>query len=245
MDRGAWWAAVHGVAESQTRLSDFTSLTSYFITGEGNGNPLQCSCLENPRDGGAWWAAVYGVAQSQTQLKWLSSSSGRWCDSMLLGSRALGLVLGRSECADFSTLPGNSRGKWRGPLSTGKEVRDPPLQVGLRAQASKAAAFGTSQPVMLLLSLGTWGHGWWQAHLQDLCDSFFIPGPELAGRYHLAMSFLCVQSYCLNSLNFTTASTSVFSYHGILIVLMSSGLYRLNKMNIAKGSAEHPTHKRH
>ena len=43
--------------------------------GEGNGNPLQCSCLENPRDGGVWWAAVYGVTQSWTQLKWLSSSS--------------------------------------------------------------------------------------------------------------------------------------------------------------------------
>ena len=42
---------------------------------EGNGNPLQCSCLENPRDGGAWWAAVYGVAQSRTQLKQLSRSS--------------------------------------------------------------------------------------------------------------------------------------------------------------------------
>ena len=42
--------------------------------GEGNGNPLQCSCLENPRDGGAWWAAVYGVAQSWTRLKRLSSS---------------------------------------------------------------------------------------------------------------------------------------------------------------------------
>ena len=41
--------------------------------GEGNGNPLQCSCLENPRDGGAWWAAVPGVAQSRTRLKWLSS----------------------------------------------------------------------------------------------------------------------------------------------------------------------------
>ena len=41
--------------------------------GEGNGNPLQCSCLENPRDGGAWWAAVYGVAQSWTRLKQLSS----------------------------------------------------------------------------------------------------------------------------------------------------------------------------
>ena len=43
--------------------------------GGGNGNPLQCSCLENPRDGRAWWAAVYGVAQSRTRLKWLSSSS--------------------------------------------------------------------------------------------------------------------------------------------------------------------------
>ena len=40
--------------------------------GEGDGNPLQCSCLENPRDGGAWWAAVYGVAQSRTRLKQLS-----------------------------------------------------------------------------------------------------------------------------------------------------------------------------
>ena len=43
--------------------------------GEGSGNPLQRSCLENPRDGGAWWAAVYGVAQSRTRLKRLSSSS--------------------------------------------------------------------------------------------------------------------------------------------------------------------------
>ena len=48
---------------------------SLSCTGEGNGNPLQCSCLENPRDGGAWWAAVYGVTQSRTRLKWLSSSS--------------------------------------------------------------------------------------------------------------------------------------------------------------------------
>ena len=65
MDRGAWWAAVHWVTKSQTRLSDliFTSLS---CIGEGNGNPLQCSCLENPRDGGAWWAAVYGLTQSQT-----------------------------------------------------------------------------------------------------------------------------------------------------------------------------------
>ena len=65
MDRGAGWAAVHGVAEGWTQLSDFT-FTSLSCIGEGNGNPLQCSCLENPRDGGAWWAAVYGVAESDT-----------------------------------------------------------------------------------------------------------------------------------------------------------------------------------
>ena len=47
--------------------------------GEGNGNALQCSCLEKPRDGGAWWAALYGVAQSRTGLKRLSSSSRREC----------------------------------------------------------------------------------------------------------------------------------------------------------------------
>ena len=57
-----------GREESDTteRLDFHFSLS---CIGEGNGNPLQCSYLENPRDGGAWWAAVYGVAQSQTQLK--------------------------------------------------------------------------------------------------------------------------------------------------------------------------------
>ena len=45
---------------------------------EGNGDPLQCSCLENPRDGGAWWSAIYGITQSRTGLKWLSSSSEKW-----------------------------------------------------------------------------------------------------------------------------------------------------------------------
>ena len=54
-------------------------VTSLSCTGEGNGNPLQCSCLENPRDGGAWWAAVYAVAESQTRLKWLSSRLGKLC----------------------------------------------------------------------------------------------------------------------------------------------------------------------
>ena len=65
-----------GLWESDTtgRLHFHFSLS---CIGEGNGNPLQCSCLENPRDGGTWWAAVYGVAQGRTRLKRLSSSSTR------------------------------------------------------------------------------------------------------------------------------------------------------------------------
>jgi len=61
----------------QNKLYAFLNNINLFILiqGEGNGNPLQCSCLENPRDGGAWWAAVYGVAKSWTRLKRLSSSS--------------------------------------------------------------------------------------------------------------------------------------------------------------------------
>ena len=96
-DRGAWWAAVHAVAQSQTRLKQLSSSSSSNqythldfpggsdskasaynagdlgsipglerSPGKGNGNLLQCSCLENPMDGGAWWAAVHHVAKSQT-----------------------------------------------------------------------------------------------------------------------------------------------------------------------------------
>ena len=54
---------------------DWATSLSLSCIGEGNGNPLQCSCLKNPRDRGACWAAIYGVAQSRTRLKWLSSSS--------------------------------------------------------------------------------------------------------------------------------------------------------------------------
>ena len=61
--------------------------------GEGNGNPLQCSCLENPRDGGAWRAAVYGVTESRTRLKRLSSSSRN------------GLEPTTSACASNKTQP--------------------------------------------------------------------------------------------------------------------------------------------
>ena len=68
MDGGAWKAVVHGVAEGQTPLSDFT-FTLHFHALEKEMATHSCSCLENPRDRVAWWAAVYGVAQSRTQLK--------------------------------------------------------------------------------------------------------------------------------------------------------------------------------
>ena len=61
-------------SQSWTRLK---RLSMHACIGEGNGNPLHYSCLENPRDGGAWWAAICGVTQSRTQLKWLSSSSSK------------------------------------------------------------------------------------------------------------------------------------------------------------------------
>ena len=73
------WRSLVGCSPWGREESDTTErlyfLFSLSCTGEGNGNPLQCSCLENPRDGEAWWAAVYGVAQSWTRLKRLSSSS--------------------------------------------------------------------------------------------------------------------------------------------------------------------------
>ena len=112
MDRGAWWAAVCGVAKSRTRLSDYPCSQSYecenctikkaerrrteasagedslSCIGEGNGNPLQCSCLENPRDGRAWWAAVYGVTQSRTRLRDLPAAAAP--TEILFGSTAEG-----------------------------------------------------------------------------------------------------------------------------------------------------------
>ena len=72
------WRSLEGCRPWDRWGLDMTERLHFYFSlsciGEGNGNPLQCSCLENPRDGGAWWAAIYGVAQNWTQLKWLSSS---------------------------------------------------------------------------------------------------------------------------------------------------------------------------
>ena len=75
------WRSLVGCSPWGHEESDTTEQLHFHFSlsciGEGNGNPLQCSCLENPRDGGAWWAAIYGVAQSRTRLKRLSSSSSK------------------------------------------------------------------------------------------------------------------------------------------------------------------------
>ena len=76
-----WTEELSRVQSMGSQGSDMTEQLHFHFSlsciGEGNGNRLQCSCLDNPRDGGAWWAAVYGVAQSRTRLKRLSSSSSR------------------------------------------------------------------------------------------------------------------------------------------------------------------------
>ena len=81
---------------------------SLSCTGEGNGNPLQCSCLENPRDGGASWAAVYGVAQSQTWLNRLSSSNSSlisypWLHPLIVSS-LFHLTMFYSSSSEFSVV---------------------------------------------------------------------------------------------------------------------------------------------
>ena len=75
--------------------SDTAEVTSLSCIGEGNGNPFQCSCLQNPRDGGAWWASVYGVAQSRTRLKQLSSSSNNVLSCWNTSSQS---ILNMSTC---------------------------------------------------------------------------------------------------------------------------------------------------
>ena len=75
------WRSLVGCSPWGREESDLAEWLPFHFSlsciGEGNGNPLQCSCLENPREGGAWWAATYGVAQSQTRLKWLSSMNAK------------------------------------------------------------------------------------------------------------------------------------------------------------------------
>ena len=91
MDYSLLGSSVRGISRARIQESVAISFSIgrwilYHWLGEGNGNPLQCSCLENLRDGGACWAAVYGVAQSWTWLKQLSSSSNMYIPKIKLYS---------------------------------------------------------------------------------------------------------------------------------------------------------------
>ena len=92
---------------------------NFLLEVNGPSHPLQCSCLENPRDRGAWWAAVYAVAQSRTRLKWLSSSSSSslhwldlWLRPYLPGSCISGGCIGLYSLENFEKLVGKST-SWR------------------------------------------------------------------------------------------------------------------------------------
>ena len=124
------WRSLEGCSPWGRWGSDLTERLHFHFSlsciGEGNGNPLQCSCLENPRVGGAWWAAVSGVAQSRTRLKWLSSSSS----SLTLATpcsvaHQAPLSIGFSRQEYWSRLPFPSPGELPDP---GIKPRSPELQ---------------------------------------------------------------------------------------------------------------------
>ena len=153
--------------------------------GEGNGNPFQCSCLENPRDRGAWWAAVYGVAQSWTRLKRLSSSSSSRKDKAIAMENRWVPAIGRSWVGDW--LEGESvKDVLRGDVtvlqgfsdsSVGKEStcnagdpasipglgRSPGEGIGYPLQYCWASVVAQNPPAMrlfhiLTVAVVTWSH---------------------------------------------------------------------------------------
>ena len=120
----AWkipWTEEPGGLQSMGLLESDTTEQLHFhfslsCIGEGNGNPLQCSCLENPRDGEAWWAAVYGIAQSRTRLKRLSSSSNSNLKMKTLDPSA-GELCWSSVASWYRRLNKKSKLKWFKPMT--------------------------------------------------------------------------------------------------------------------------------
>ena len=102
MDRGAWWAAVHGIAKSQTGLSDFTFTFHFHTLEKEMATHSSILAWRIPGTGGAWWATVYGVAQSQTRLKRCSSSSLIRILSHKLHVKSRQIIMTRHRCLLFS-----------------------------------------------------------------------------------------------------------------------------------------------
>ena len=125
--KGWDWIPQFSFFECSVLSQLFHSPLSLSCTGEGNGNPLQCSCLENPRDRGVWWAAVYEVMHSWAQLKWLSSSSSYLEANMVPYSRSFSsdFCFCYAMMNDTKLLVGKSLGSlWIKPLYK-KDLHDP------------------------------------------------------------------------------------------------------------------------
>ena len=103
------WRSLEGCSPWSHWGSDTTERLHFHFSlsciGEGNGNPLQCSCLENPRDRASWWAAVYRVTQSRTQLKWLSSSNSDMSTFLVTSSMDRGSYVSKQLSADRRHMP--------------------------------------------------------------------------------------------------------------------------------------------
>ena len=148
-----WEYSMVGCSPWGCEESDTTELLPFHFSlsciGKGNGNPLQHSCLENPRDGRAWWAAVYGVAQSRTRLKRLRSSSSWWLsgkestcnvgDSDLIPGSGRSPGGGNGNLLEYFCLENSTdRGAWRaavhGVARVGHNSVTKPYHTGTRVR---------------------------------------------------------------------------------------------------------------
>ena len=111
------WRSLVGCSPWGHQESDTTEHLHFHFSlsciGEGNGNPLQCSCLENPRERGAWWAAIYGVAQSRTRLKWLSGSSSTEAEKLTRKKNDLALRESEKKVNEWYFQRGTTE-EWEG-----------------------------------------------------------------------------------------------------------------------------------
>ena len=149
--------------------------------GEGNGNPLQCSCLENPRDGGAWWAAVSGITQSQTWLKRLSKSSSHVKGEALNSLREMSEILLRPLTGSNSyTIKQNwIRTSWN-PLCYPYYYLHPSLPFK-RDQSHRNSLYQISQGDYLgTHPLGEWCQDWIWLLIAWKCRSFNLELREYA-----------------------------------------------------------------
>ena len=187
------WRSLVGCSPWGCEQSDKTEQLHFHFSlsfiGEGDGNPLQCSCLENPRDGGAWWTAVYGVAQSRTRLKWLSSSSRHNCGLPRGALVVKHLPANAGDIRDPGLIPGLGRSPGEG---NGNSLQYSCLENPMDIEAWRAIVHRSYRA----------GRDWSDlAHMHS--DTIMCPENELT--QHL-FPLLPYARHCARSLPFTIAS---------------------------------------